>query len=124
VAILRTPVVAVVEDDAAMRQALRRVLETNGFATEVFNTAEAFLASGAASRVRCLVLDIHLPGMSGIDMHRHLLATGNAVATIFITAHDDPALRRLASQQQAGCYLVKPFLGETLTRAVARAVGA
>src|SRR5262245_11862456 len=73
--------VAVVEDDEAMRQAIRRVLESEGFATEAFASAEAFLATGAASRARCLVLDVRLPGMSGTDLHRHLRALGIATPT-------------------------------------------
>jgi FixJ family two-component response regulator len=115
-------VVGVVEDDAAMRQAIRRVLEAEGFATEVFGSAEAFLASGAATRVACLVLDIHLPGMSGIELRQELASRGEGVATIFITAHDDTRLRSAAAQW-AHDYLVKPFLGETLIRAVARSIG-
>lgn len=96
---------------------MRRVLETEGFVTEVFSTAEAFLASGAASRARCLVLDIQLPGMSGIELHRHLLTSGNAISTIFVTAHEDLCSRGLIMKAGA-CCLVKPFPAETLVKAV------
>jgi FixJ family two-component response regulator len=85
--------VAIVEDDGAMRQAIRRVLETEGFVTEVFETAEAFLASGAVSRTQCLVLDIRLPGLSGIDLHQHLLSKGSAMPTVFVTAREDACVR-------------------------------
>jgi len=111
-----THTVAIVDDDAAMRQAIQRVLDTEGFVTEVFDTAEAFLASGAASRAQCLVLDIRLPGLSGIELYEHLHAVGKIVPTVFITAHDDARTRRLASRGTA-C-LIKPFLGEALVEAV------
>jgi FixJ family two-component response regulator len=110
-------VVAVVDDDQGMRQAMRRVLETEGFVTEIFSTAEAFLASGAASRARCLVLDIQLPGMSGFDLHRHLLASGDAIPTVFVTAHEDLCSRGVVIKAGA-CCLVKPFPAETLVKAV------
>ena len=112
--------VAVVDDDAAMRQAIQRVLDTEGFVTEVFDTAEAFLASGAASRAQCLVLDIRLPGLSGIELYEHLLAAGKTMPTVFITAHDDARTRRLASQR-AAC-LIKPFSGEALLEAVTTSI--
>jgi len=115
--------VAVVEDDEAMRNAMRRVLEAEGYVTELFDSAEAFLASGAGSRAHCLVLDIRLPGMSGIDLHQHLLSTGEIVPTVFITAHDDGRLRRIATTG-TNCCLTKPFLGETLIQAVQRSIEA
>jgi len=113
--------VAVVEDDEAMRKAIRRVLETEGFVTEVFDRAETFLASGAALRAHCLVLDIRLPGMSGIDLHEQLLSRENALPTVFITAHDDARTRRVAARG-TNCCLTKPFLGEALIEAINRAI--
>ena len=104
-----------------MLRAMRRVLEMEGFVTEGFGTAEAFLASGAAARVRCLVLDIRLPGMSGIELQRHLVSAGHAVPAVFVTAHDDPHLRRTLMKRRE-YYLVKPFLGETLVQAVSRSI--
>lgn len=90
---------------------MRRVLETEGFATESFGTAEDFLASGAAARAECLVLDIHLPGMSGTELHGRLRAMGCWLPTIFVTAH--------AAKETADC-LVKPFAAEKLIEAIAR----
>ena len=112
--------VAVVDDDAAMRQAIQRVLDTEGFVTEMFDTAEAFLESGAASRAQCLVLDIRLPGLSGIELHERLLSAGKTIPTVFITARADAQARRLASEG-ADC-LIKPFLGEALLEAVTRSI--
>jgi FixJ family two-component response regulator len=106
--------VAVVDDDEGMRQAMRRVLETEGFATEVFGSAEDFLASGAAGRAACLVLDIHLPGMSGAELHGHLRSMGRWVPTVFVTAH--------GTQETDSC-LIKPFAAEKLIQAVSRSIG-
>jgi len=98
---------------------MRRVLETEGFSIEAFDTAEAFLASGAASRVACLVLDIQLPGISGIELHQQLVSSGNEVPTIFVTARDE--LLGLAAQKTRYC-LVKPFPSEALIQAVNRTI--
>jgi FixJ family two-component response regulator len=106
-------VVAVVDDDEGMRNAMRRVLETEGFVTEVFGTAEDFLATGAASRVQCLVLDIQLPGMSGIELQGRLRAMGRRLPTILVTAH--------AIKGTESC-LVKPFPAEMLLQAVSRSI--
>lgn len=100
-----------------MRNAMRRVLQTEGFVTEVFSTAEAFLESGAASRAQCLVLDIQLPGMSGIELYRHLLTSGNSIRTVFVTAHEDLCSPCLTMKGTTHC-LVKPFPAETLVKAV------
>ena len=103
-----------------MRHAIRRVLETEGFQTELFASAETFLESGAESRVQCLVLDIRLPGMSGIDLHERLMSAKCTVPTIFITAHEDVYARRLS--ESGTDWLAKPFLGEALVSAVTRAI--
>lgn len=106
--------VAIVDDDKGMRQAMRRVLETEGFATESFGSAEDFLASGADARAKCLVLDIHLPGMTGIELHVRLRAMGRRLPTVFVTAHE--------ATVTAHC-LVKPFAAEALVDAVRRSIG-
>ena len=100
-----------------MRQAMRRVLETEGFVTEVFSNAEDFLATDAASRARCLVLDIRLPGMSGIDLYRHL-STRHAIPTVFVTARDE---LRASVVKGVDC-LLKPFAAQTLVQAVSRCI--
>jgi FixJ family two-component response regulator len=114
--------VIVVEDDEGMRQAIRRVLEAGGFVTEVFNDAEALLASGAAARAECLVLDIHLGGMSGIELHERLRSEGREIPTVFVTAHEDWGRRGLLLTGADTC-LVKPFPAEMLIQAVTRTCG-
>jgi FixJ family two-component response regulator len=113
--------VIVVEDDASMRQAIRRVLQMEGFTIEGFGSAEDALASGVGERADCLVLDVRLPGQSGVELWQALKDRGSDVPTVFITAFDNSALRRRALQGNC-CYLTKPFLGETLVEAVTRAV--
>ena len=112
-------VVAVVEDDDGMRLALQRVPETSGFAVELFSTAEALLAADLTSRTLCLVLDIHLPGMSGLALRQLLEAKGVRLPIVFITARDGAHLRRQATEG-ASAYLVKPFPSEALIAAVSR----
>jgi FixJ family two-component response regulator len=113
--------VAVIEDDDAMRLAIRRLLSSEGYLAEVFASAESFLASGGAARARCLVLDIRLPGMSGVELFRLLRAQGNDTPTIFISAHDSTSLRDVALGAR-DCRLAKPFPGEALIEAVARSL--
>jgi FixJ family two-component response regulator len=110
----RAALVAVVDDDDGMRQAMRRVLETEGFVTEVFSSAEAFLAAGAAARAQCLVLDVNLPGISGPELQRRLASMGRWTPTVFVTAHLDKATHQ-------NC-LVKPFPAESLIEAVNRSI--
>ena len=117
-------VVAVVEDDAAMRKSIERLLHANNFETLAYASAEEFLycplAAGAGAGG--LVLDIHLPGISGIDLRRRLLASGSKLPVIFITARDDNATR--AEALAAGCvaFLQKPFDPYRLTEALQRAM--
>jgi FixJ family two-component response regulator len=116
------PKVVVVEDDASMRQAIERILSAGGFAAVAFETAEAALAAGAPCAADCLVLDVRLPGMSGFDLYRRLAGSSPPAPAIFITAHDEPAVRELAGKLGASSYLAKPFSGRALLDAVSRAL--
>jgi FixJ family two-component response regulator len=115
-------VVAVVEDDAGMRKSIERLLHANDYATVTFESAEDFLDSPLAGSVAGLVLDVGLPGMSGIELCRHLLATGSKLPVVFITARDDKATR--VEALAAGCveFLQKPFDPFRLTEALQRAM--
>jgi FixJ family two-component response regulator len=110
--------VAIVEDDAPMRRSIERLLRASGLATAAFASAEEFLHSGLAGQALGLVLDIHLPGMSGIELRRRLLADGAKVPVVFITAFDDEATRDEALA--AGCVacLHKPFEAHQLIEAL------
>ena len=109
------------DDDPALLKAIERLLSAHGFDVELFASAEAFLASVAANRMACLVLDIHLGGMSGIELRRHLTAIGCRLPVVFITAVTDDATHREAID--AGCVacLRKPFSARLLFDAIDRA---
>jgi FixJ family two-component response regulator len=111
-----TLTIGVVEDDASFLRALRRLLSGAGFSVATFASAEEFLASESAGATACLVLDVHLGGMSGFDLQQHLATAGTPIPTIFITAHDDPATRQRARSGVA--YLRKPFREDALIGAI------
>jgi FixJ family two-component response regulator len=112
--------VAIVEDDAAMRKSLERLLQANGYETVAFTSAEEFLQSAIGDSAIGLVLDIHLGGMSGIELRRRMSAAKSTLPVVFITAYDDEATQREALA--AGCvdYLRKPFDASRLTEALER----
>ena len=114
--------VAVVDDDASFARALDRLLRASGFEVQTYPSGEDFLASTAFPQPDCLVLDIQLDGMSGLDLLRQLRALGNLAPIIFVTAHDAPEVRDEA--EQAGCivYLRKPVASHALLEAIAKAM--
>ncbi|HTR02596.1 MAG TPA: response regulator [Thermoanaerobaculia bacterium] len=116
----RQRMVAIVEDDSGMREALGRMLRAAGFEASSYASAEAFLQAGM--KFGCLVLDVHLPGASGIDLQRRLAEDGLASPVIFITAHDSARLRHEAEELGAIAFLAKPFEGRLLLGAVERAL--
>ena len=98
---MSTKSVAIVDDDVSANRALARLLRSAGFASSSFYSAESFLADPSRSSFACLLLDIQLTGISGLDLQRLLLAEGTRVPIVFITAHDDPAYRLEAIRR--GC---------------------
>jgi FixJ family two-component response regulator len=116
--------IVVVEDDDRLRQALGRLLDAAGFQTETFASAEALLQSDAAERAACLVLDIHLPGLSGFELRRELVRTRSTQPpVIFITGQDKPARRAEAQALGAVACLQKPVAGRILVAEIVRALG-
>lgn len=118
----RTIIVAVVDDDPSMLKAAADLLDAHGFIPSLFASAEEFLASGLASKADCLLLDIHLSGLSGIELRQQLKSSGMTLPVIFMTALDDEAIQQQALR--AGCvdYLRKPFLSRQLINAIEKAV--
>ena len=110
--------VAVIEDDVAMRKSIERLLEASGFNTATFAGGQEFLNSDAATTAKVLILDIHLDGMSGLELQRRRLAAGSKCPVIFITAHDDQATREQALRLGCAAYLLKPFKAHQLTGAL------
>jgi len=111
-------VVAVVDDDPSMLKAIARLLGAHGFDAEVFASAEAFLRRDAAEDAACLVLDVNLGGMSGIELRRRLTDTGSRLPIIFITAVDDEATEQEAVAAGCVAYLHKPFPATQLIGAI------
>jgi FixJ family two-component response regulator len=112
-------VVSVVDDDISVRRSLDRLMRSAGIEVNMFASAEEFLNSTPSRKADCLILDMRLPGMSGIDLHRHLLARTYNVPVIFITAHgSDEDARSEAASDWTVAYLIKPLDGEELLDAV------
>ena len=112
------PLVAVVDDDESVRESLPDLLREFGFATHSFSSAEEFLSSDSLIQTRCLILDIAMPGMTGLDLQRELKLRGHTIPIIFISAHKDELIRRRAFQQGAVEFLFKPFSDTALLRAL------
>jgi FixJ family two-component response regulator len=110
--------VAVVEDDDSYRVAVRRLLKSAGFSVQSFASAEDFLRSGRQHETGCLITDIRMPGMSGLDLQAKLNADHCLIPTIFITAHGDEDMRLQAMRGGAVKFMVKPFDGEILLESV------
>ena len=110
--------IAVVEDDPSMLQGLNRLLMAHGFHVEKFASAESFLDVIARCEAKCLLVDIHLGGMSGIDLKRQLTSSGSNMPVIFMTAIDNEATRREAIEVGCVAYLRKPFLAKLLIDAI------
>ena len=99
----------IVDDDESVRRAARRLIRSYGYAVETFVSADDFLASGRLSETACLVLDVQMPGLNGLELQSRLVAEGHQVSIIFITAFDDENARAQALKAGALSYLVKPF---------------
>jgi FixJ family two-component response regulator len=116
------PLVSVVDDDESVRDSLPDLLRQFGFAAQGFSSAEAFLASEVVSETSCLLLDIAMPGMSGLDLQQELIRRLQQIPIVFITAHGDETLRpRLLARGAAGC-LFKPFSETALLEALKAAL--
>jgi FixJ family two-component response regulator len=115
-------VVIVVDDDPSLLKSVARLLAHNGIDSRTFSSAEALLESDSVQTATCLLLDIHLGGISGIELQRRLAASGSKWPVIFMTANDDAATRNQA--MDAGCiaYLQKPFAQHVLLNAISKAV--
>jgi FixJ family two-component response regulator len=116
----RVRTIAIIDDNPSMLQGLDRLLSALGFHVRTFSSAESFLENIATCKADCLLLDIHLGGISGIDLRRRLTSSGSELPVIFMTAIDNEATRQEAFD--AGCiaYLKKPFLAKLLVEAIGK----
>jgi FixJ family two-component response regulator len=114
--------IAIVDDDELMRGALQGLLKEAGFAARAFESAEEFLESGQPQHTACLIADIRMPGMSGLDLQARLNAEQIRIPIIFITAHGDERMRMQALRSGAVEFLAKPFDDEVLLETVRAAL--
>jgi FixJ family two-component response regulator len=115
--------VAVIDDDESIRESLPDLLREFGFEAQVFSSAEEFLVADCLGTAQCLILDIAMPGMSGLDLQKELNSRGAKIPIIFISARKDEAVRARAMEQGAAAFLLKPFSDTALLAALDQASG-
>jgi len=115
-------VISVVDDDESLRRSLRNLLRSVGFGVETFASAEEFLRSAQRENIGCLVLDLRMTGMSGLDLLRHLAVADSRIPAVILTAHGDEETRRRSLQAGAVAFLDKPFHSDALLDAVRAAL--
>jgi two-component system, LuxR family, response regulator FixJ len=118
----KTGMIAIVDDDEPFREALGSVMKAAGFLTNAFPSAEEFLDSPAQRNTSCLILDVRLPGMSGIELQRRLTDANSAIPIVFVTAHGDASLRDVVMKAGAAGFLNKPVRSDTLLREIHAAI--
>jgi len=116
--------IAIVDDDESVREAIRNLLRSAGYHADVYASAEEFLASAQIASTSCLILDVRMPGMTGLELQTHLLSSHRPIAAVFITAHADDKAKARALHAGAVAFLRKPFSDRALLDAIALAVGA
>ena len=112
------PLVAIVDDDESIRNATRDLLRAAGFSTATFEDAESFLGSASRASASCVVADIRMSGMTGLELYQTLVASGDGIPTVIITAHPEDATRSRAREAGITCYLSKPFAPDELVECV------
>jgi FixJ family two-component response regulator len=117
-----TPLVAIVDDDPSHREATSNLLQAAGFSTATFSDAESFLSSAGGPGAACLVADMRMPGMSGLELCQHLAASGAAIPTVLVTAYASDATRLRAREAGILCCLAKPFAPDELLECVREAL--
>jgi FixJ family two-component response regulator len=118
----KTKLVTIVDDDDLVRSALQGLLKSAGFSAQAFASAEEFLKSGQPGQTACLITDMRMPGISGLELQARLNAENYQIPTIFITAHGDEAIRMQALRAGAVEFLAKPFDDEVLLDSVRAAL--
>jgi FixJ family two-component response regulator len=118
----RIPLIAIVDDDDALRHSLDNLIRSVGFRAQGFSSAEAFLGSNQAHETGCLILDVRMPGMNGLELQRQMGAANWQIPIIFITSHADDDARARALEAGAVAYLYKPCREEDLLHAIDEAL--
>jgi FixJ family two-component response regulator len=120
--VLKAPLIAIIDDDKSMRDTTRDLLESAGFSAATFASAARLLKSQRLHRVSCLIADMRMPKMTGLELHQHLVASNRAIPTILMTAYPEERMRAQAMKANVVCYLAKPFEAEELLNCVRRAI--
>jgi FixJ family two-component response regulator len=116
------PLIAIIDDEKSVRESLSSLLRSAGYRVELLASAEAYFQRGGAEKAACLILDVRMPGMSGLELQRHLLAAGDLTPIVFISANGNEEQRREALNCGAVDFLKKPFSDETLLHALRSAL--
>jgi FixJ family two-component response regulator len=119
---LKPILISIVEDDQPFRESMQKLIMSLGYAVEAFPSAADFLASPRLAETACLVADIQMPGMTGVELHKHLVKAGRAIPTILATAYPNDAAKNKALKDGVVCYLSKPVDDEHLERCLRSAV--
>jgi FixJ family two-component response regulator len=114
----RIPLISVIDDDDALRSSLENLIRSVGFRAQGFSSAEVFLRSNQVHETGCLILDVHMPGMSGLKLQRQMVLADSQLPIIFITAHENDDWRTQALEAGAVAFLYKPFYEEELLNAI------
>jgi FixJ family two-component response regulator len=114
----KEPVISIVDDDQFVRDSVKRLMKSVGYVAAAYPTAGDFLKSPQLEETSCLIADVHMPGMTGVELYENLIKAGRAIPTILITAYPDDRVRTRALDKGILAYLVKPFSETDLTRYV------
>jgi FixJ family two-component response regulator len=121
-AMLNRALVSIVDDDQTFRESMYQLVMSLGYTVEAFPSAADFLASRLLRETACLVTDVQMPGMTGVELHRHLVDAGYAIPTILVTAYPDEAIRDQALRDGVVCFLSKPVDDKHLDRCLRSAL--
>jgi FixJ family two-component response regulator len=118
-----TPLVSIVDDDESVRQGTESLMRAVGYVAETFVSAADFLNSDAPRRTSCLIVDMQMPGMTGLELYGRLVASGTPIPTILITAYPDARVEARALKAGIRCYLSKPFTEDELLGCIRASLG-
>jgi Response regulator len=119
----KTRLISIVDDDQPFRESIRKLVMSLGYTVEAFPSAEQFLAAPFLVETACLVADVNMPGMSGLELYKHLAAAGLAIPTILVTAYQDDLVKARALDDGVTCYLYKPVDDYHLQECIRVALG-
>ena len=119
---LKSRLISIVDDNQPFRESMRKIVMLLGYTVEAFPSAADFLASRLLPETACLIADVHMPGMTGIELHRHLVNAGYAIPTILVTAYPDEVVRDRVLKDGVVCYLSKPVDDNHLERCLRSAL--